>query len=554
MLDDAVRCLNQFPWKIGISATMSPASLVLGHATPDFTKMRLEFGTYVQVFEDNDPTNTPRARSLGAIALNPTGNAQGDYYFLSLASGFTLSRHNWTALPMTDTAIARVEALALADDQPLIQERGFVVEWRHNQPIDNDEYDRLYELPHHVAPDLLPADELIPIDAQELHDLHIDAVDHHLLIDPAAAPVALAQGAHEDEQQQQQHNPWIFEHKPPVPPVLIDEDEYDEHDEAYIEEYNEEHEDEHIEDKHIDEYNEEHEDEHENEHEHEGAENEGAHDTNNHEHEGAKNEGAPNANNNDHETEEPSRYNLRERGMGHSTRFRDAMDNPHDGKSYYPPTQLMQLKRYVYGHVMTQMTAKAGIKKHGKAAEEALMMEFAQLEDLHAYESLDVATLTKEQRTGALRAINLIKEKRNGKLKGRTVADGSVQRSLYDKSETTSPTVSSDALMLSIMIDAYEGRDVATADIAGAYLKAYMDDFVVMKFTGESVDILCTLNPGHIKFVTSEKGGKVLYVRLIKALYGCVKSSLLWYKLFTSSLKDMNFVKPIRPVCCQLHH
>ena len=129
-----------------------------------------------------------------------------------------------------------------------------------------------------------------------------------------------------------------------------------------------------------------------------------------------------------------------------------------------------------------------------------------------------------------------------------------MQRSLYDKSETTSPTVSSDALMLSIMIDAYEGRDVATADIAGAYLKAYMDDFVVMKFTGESVDILCTLNPGHIKFVTSEKGGKVLYVRLIKALYGCVKSALLWYELFTSSLKDMNFVKPIRPVCCQLRH
>jgi hypothetical protein len=55
------------------------------------------------------------------------------------------------------------------------------------------------------------------------------------------------------------------------------------------------------------------------------------------------------------------------------------MDNPHDGKSYYPPTQLMQLTTYVYdGHViMTQMTAKAGIKKHGKAAEEALMLEFA---------------------------------------------------------------------------------------------------------------------------------------------------------------------------------
>jgi hypothetical protein len=85
---------------------------------------------------------------------------------------------------------------------------------------------------------------------------------------------------------------------------------------------------------------------------------------------------------------------------------------------------------------------------------------------------------------GALRAINLIKEKRDGRLKGRTVADGRPQRSLYTKYETASPTVSTDALMLSIMIDAHEGRDVATADVAGAYLKADMDDFVIMKFTG----------------------------------------------------------------------
>jgi hypothetical protein len=98
---------------------------------------------------------------------------------------------------------------------------------------------------------------------------------------------------------------------------------------------------------------------------------------------------------------------LRERGAGGGAHFHDAMDNPHNGKSYYPPTQLMQLTTYVYdGHVMTQMTAKAGIKKHGKAAKEALMLEFAQLEDLSVYESLEVKTLvTKEQQKGALRAI-----------------------------------------------------------------------------------------------------------------------------------------------------
>jgi hypothetical protein len=164
------------------------------------------------------------------------------------------------------------------------------------------------------------------------------------------------------------------------------------------------------------------------------------------------------------------------------------------------------------------------------------------LEKQNVYEPVDPITLTNAQRKGALRAINLITEKRDGRIKGRTVADGSPQRTLYEKHETASPTLSTDALLLTILMDAYESRDVATADIAGAYLNAFMKDYVLMKFTGESVDILCTLNPKYRKFVVIEKGIKVLYVRLIKALYGCVKSALLWYELFSETLQEMGFV------------
>lgn len=96
--------------------------------------------------------------------------------------------------------------------------------------------------------------------------------------------------------------------------------------------------------------------------------------------------------------------------------------------------------------------------------------------------------------------------------------------------------------MLSIIVDAHEGRDVATADVAGAYLKADMDDFVLMKFTGESVDILCEMKPKHRQFVVSENGKNTLYVKLVKAIYGCVKSALLWYDLFHGTLKEMGFV------------
>jgi hypothetical protein len=560
MVDDVVRCLNQFPWKNGISAHLSPAALVSGHPPPDFNTMRLEFGTYVQVFEDNDPTNTPRARSLGAIALNPTGNAQGDYHFLSLSSGAKISRHQWIMLPMTDTAIARVEALGFADDQPMIQERGLVVEWRPDHTIDESEYDRDYVPPHHDPADILDHAGFDPVDADETTDLFQDAAAHDLFIAPADAHAALGPGAREAVEQHQA-DPWLFDNN---------NDEHNEDTDLDVNDDNEGHDnDQDVGDEpdigaNANAPNEQNDDgADDNAPNDDGADDNAPNEQNDDEADEANNDDAPNfADEVNNEANEDTTthdgegtnasnvdrlYNLRERRTAHA-RFNEAMDNPHNNKSYYPPTQLIQRGtiaeaiRYVFGHIMTQMTAKAGIRKHGRAAEAALMQEFAQFENLNVYEVINVKTLTAEQRKGALRALNLIKEKRDGQLKGRTVADGSVQRSLYDKTETTSPTVSTSALLLSIIIDAYENRDVATADVAGAYLKAYMDDFVIMKFTGESVDILCKLNPEHMKFVVIENGVKVLYVRLIKAIYGCVKSALLWYELFHSTLKEMGFV------------
>ena len=197
--------------------------------------------------------------------------------------------------------------------------------------------------------------------------------------------------------------------------------------------------------------------------------------------------------------------------------------------------------KVVTGILMNQMTAKAGIKKHGQVAIDALHQEFLQLHDLGVFEGHHAHELSKSQKRGALRAISVIKEKRSGKIKGRTVADGSVQRGLYSKEETSSPTVSTDALMLSLMIDAAEHRDVATADVAGAYLHAKLDDFTLLKVEGQSVDIMCDVNEMYEKYVTIEHGKRVLYLQLLKALYGCVKSALLWYELFMGTLKEMGF-------------
>ena len=149
--------------------------------------------------------------------------------------------------------------------------------------------------------------------------------------------------------------------------------------------------------------------------------------------------------------------------------------------------------------------------------------------------------MTFEEKRGALNAINLIKEKRDGTIKGRCVANGRKQRGLYAKEETASPTISNDAMMMSLIIDAMEARDVAIADVKGAYLLADMKGFVLLKMSGESVDILCKVNSKYRQFVVEERGKKVIYLRLLKALYGCVQSALLWYQLITSKLVEMGF-------------
>jgi hypothetical protein len=76
----AAKGLNQFPAKNGISDTLSPLTIMTGRANPDYNDLKLEFGSYVQVFEDDTPSNTTLSRNTGAIVLNPTGNAQGDWF------------------------------------------------------------------------------------------------------------------------------------------------------------------------------------------------------------------------------------------------------------------------------------------------------------------------------------------------------------------------------------------------------------------------------------------------------------------------------------------
>ena len=112
MVAASVFWLNCFPPSQGGSATLSPRQLVLGEHIDYQKHCTLEFGTYVQTHDEHD--NSMKSRSTGAIALRPTGNRQGGYFFYSLRTGLRLHRRSgsWDVLPMPQSVVDRVHELA----------------------------------------------------------------------------------------------------------------------------------------------------------------------------------------------------------------------------------------------------------------------------------------------------------------------------------------------------------------------------------------------------------------------------------------------------------
>jgi Reverse transcriptase (RNA-dependent DNA polymerase) len=135
-----------------------------------------------------------------------------------------------------------------------------------------------------------------------------------------------------------------------------------------------------------------------------------------------------------------------------------------------------------------------------------------------------------------------LKKKRCGKIKGRGFADGRKQREYLSKEDVSSPTVSIEAVLLSCVIDAEEGRDVATLDIPGAFMQAEPDEVLHMKLEGQMAELMARLDPQvYCKHIQVERGKSVLYVELKKALYGTLQAAFLFWRLLSGCLEKWGF-------------
>ena len=112
------------------------------------------------------------------------------------------------------------------------------------------------------------------------------------------------------------------------------------------------------------------------------------------------------------------------------------------------------------------------------------------------------------------------------------------------REEAASPTISLESIMALLLINAYEERDVAIFDVPRAYLHADIPKakFAILKIEGDFVVIMCDVNPDYIPSIRYENGKKVLYVKILKALYGIIESALLQYTLFLEVLQKEGFM------------
>ena len=141
-------------------------------------------------------------------------------------------------------------------------------------------------------------------------------------------------------------------------------------------------------------------------------------------------------------------------------------------------TQVSRADKYA------QVSMKEGIKRHEYKALDAVFKEFAQLDNKTIFDPQDANDLSSTAKYEALNLLTMVKEQRDGNIKGRSCADGWKQHLYIVKEDVSSPAVQLESLKLSLLIYAYEGKDMKIVDVVGAYLLVDIEDYVFVKLSG----------------------------------------------------------------------
>ena len=159
----------------------SPREKLFGTSIDANLDLKHGFGDYVQCHQE-EIDNSMKPRTVGAIALMPTGALDGSWWYLSLATGKPIRRRRATPLPMP---IEVVMALRIAGQKRKGMGRGKTAHIRlqgWNIPDGEEEQQKVQqpEPIEQVPPELIPDfdDDNEDLYEDELGDIGNDDLDH----------------------------------------------------------------------------------------------------------------------------------------------------------------------------------------------------------------------------------------------------------------------------------------------------------------------------------------------------------------------------------------
>ena len=547
---------NMFVAPDGISTTMSPSEIILNRKIDYNKHCQLEFGDYVQTHEEHDNSLAPR--TVGAIATRPTGNIQGGYYFIRLDTGRRISRRRWTSLPMPDLITDQVHRLARRANAA----RTLTFTNSHDESIDDlyDPNDPDFSEPHESA-GVDNAATANNADAYNGNNNYYNILDDEN--DEPNDTNDEPNDTNDDNDDPDNSNDVNDDDDSTFHPANNDDTESDDELEecpphndntnTYLEpdtqltkitgvDNNET----------------------------TGVDNNDTAAVHNQDLEADNTDKQQLNNNTRHSmrlrnTTRPNYKTLATKGIMHDNLImlqlginNEIIESSGDDASYTFLNDALEWKKglhnneiqnsntsHEYALVTEQMNWRKGLKIFKDKGEMAIKDELQQIHDVDGFQPKHWHELTAEQRASALKYLMYLKEKRDGRIKGRGCADGRPQRLYTDKHESSSPTASLAGVMLTCLIDAHENRDVATVDIPGAFLQTKMPENeadVHVVLDGRMAELLGKISPStYKKYIHKHRGQSHIYCKLNVALYGTLKAALLFWNKLTTSLTKRGF-------------
>ncbi len=194
---------------------------------------------------------------------------------------------------------------------------------------------------------------------------------------------------------------------------------------------------------------------------------------------------------------------------------------------------------------------KARLKKFSDIGEKAAMTELTQLHGYTTYHPVHVSSLSPKDCQKALSSLMNIVKKSDPCILACACADSSKEhlKPGYKKDNDASPLVATDSILILDTIDAHEQCNVATINISGAFLNTYKDKDTIMLLKGCLDKLIVQVDPHlYCKYIIHDKKNQpLLYVKLTKAIYGLLKSALLFYRKFFNDLKSYSSPFVINP-------